>query len=327
MLRRGDRVCSRSIEDQHARPGGGVQVDIVDADSGASDDAQVPPGGENLFRDLSLTADDERVGVAHGVEQRRDVHPVDVDDPRRGGESIARGRMNGVADDDQRTGFRPVGLEHAAVRGDGIVHGILPSAGDVGGDDVEEGIEIVGGRDHRIVELVAGLPSLDEKASHAGGGIVAGVTQAVLDRMTEPGAQGDGGFQVGEDDRAFRESVRLQPSPRHLSRGLRARGDDGDVLGADKSDRAAQKLGGTGIGLQLGGGTIRAVDPVTHLIRHIQTGGVDECALRHLDAEASRGRVRQRPGVLGENPVEVDRQSQSPCLSHCTLRLCGALTK
>ena len=40
---------------------------------------------ENLFGDLSLTADDECVGVTHGLEQRRDIHAVDVDDlaPRR----------------------------------------------------------------------------------------------------------------------------------------------------------------------------------------------------------------------------------------------------
>ena len=68
VLRRGDRVCSRSIEDEHPRPGGGVQIDIVDTDPGASDDTQVPPGGENLFRHLRLAADDERVGVAYGAE-------------------------------------------------------------------------------------------------------------------------------------------------------------------------------------------------------------------------------------------------------------------
>src|SRR5215212_1617469 len=31
--------------------------------------------------------------------------------------------------------------------------------------------------------------------------------------------------------------------------------------------------------------------------------------------------------MLGENAVEVDCQSQSPCLSHSILRLCGALIK
>ena len=90
--------------------------------------------------------------------------------------------------------------------------------------------------------------------------------------MTEPGAEGDGGFQIGKDDGAFRESVRLQPGPRHLGRGLRTRGDDGDVLSAHKRDRAAQKLSGTGIRLQLGCRTVRAVDPVTHLVWHIQAG-------------------------------------------------------
>ena len=134
------------------------------------------PAVEDLLGDLRLTADDEGVGFANGVEQCRDVHAVDIDDPRRGGESIARGWVNGVADDNQRTGFHPVGLGFTAVRCDGVVHGILPSAGDMGGDDIEEGIEIVGGRDHRIVELVAGLPRLDQKASHARGGIVTGMT-------------------------------------------------------------------------------------------------------------------------------------------------------
>ena len=31
------------------------------------------PGGDDLFRDLGFAADDERVGVANGVQQRRDV--------------------------------------------------------------------------------------------------------------------------------------------------------------------------------------------------------------------------------------------------------------
>ena len=211
VLRRGNRVCSRSIEDEHARPGGGVQVDIVDADAGAGDDAQVWPGGEDLFRDLRLAADDERVGVAYGVEQRWDIQAVDVDDPGGGGESIARGGMNGVADDDHRPGLRPVRLERAEAGGVGVVHGILPSAGDVVGDDIEESIEVVGGRDHRIVKLVTGLPGLDQKAAHASGGIVAGVAQAVLDRVTETGAKRNGRFQIGEDDRALGESVRPQP--------------------------------------------------------------------------------------------------------------------
>ena len=85
--------------------------------------------------------------------------------------------------------------------------GILPSAGDVVGDDIEEGIEIVGGRDHRVVEPVTGLPGLDEKAAYAGGRIIAGVAQAVLDRMAEAGAQRNSRFQIGEDDWAFWKSV------------------------------------------------------------------------------------------------------------------------
>src|SRR5829696_3750235 len=105
--------------------------------------------------------------------------------------------------------------------------------------------------------------------------------------MTEPGAEGDGGFQIRKYDVAFRESVRPQPGPSHLSRRLRTCGDDGDVLSAHERDRAAQKLSGTRIRLQPGCRTVRAVDPVTHLVWHIQAGRVDECALRHLDAEAS----------------------------------------
>ena len=140
--------------------------------------------------------------------------------------------MNRVADDDDRSGRRPIRPERAEACSEGVVHGVLTSASDVVGDDIEEGIEVVRGRDHRIVERVSGLPGLDQKTAHAGGGIVASVTQAVLDRMTETGAERNGRFQISEDDRALREPVRLQPGPRHVSRGFGARRDDRDVLGA-----------------------------------------------------------------------------------------------
>src|SRR5215207_10150730 len=203
MLSRGDRICSGSVEDEHARPSGGVHVDIVDSHPGACDDTQVPPRGKNFFRDLSLTSDYERVGVTYGFEKRWNIQAVDLDDSCCSCEAIAGGGMNGVADDDDRPGLRPVRLECTEAGGEGLVHGILPSAGDVVGDDIEEGIEVVGGRDHWIVKLVAGLPCLDQKAAHAGSGIVPRMTQAVLDRMTEAGAECNGGFQIREDDRAL----------------------------------------------------------------------------------------------------------------------------
>src|SRR5215213_3829828 len=122
MLRCGDRICSRGVEDEHTCPGGGVHVDIVDSHPGASDDTQIPPCGENSFRDLGLT---------YGFEKRWNIQAVDLDDACGSCEPIPGGGMNGVADHDDRPGLSLVRLECTEAGGEGVVHGIMPSAGDV----------------------------------------------------------------------------------------------------------------------------------------------------------------------------------------------------
>jgi len=50
--------------------GGGLDVDVVDADAGAPDDDELGGGLEHRLVHVGPGANDQRVGVAHSVEQR-----------------------------------------------------------------------------------------------------------------------------------------------------------------------------------------------------------------------------------------------------------------
>ena len=43
-----DDVALRGVDDHHAAPGGGVDVDVVEPDAGPADDDQVGAGGQHL---------------------------------------------------------------------------------------------------------------------------------------------------------------------------------------------------------------------------------------------------------------------------------------
>ena len=63
MLGRGDRVRRGRVDDEAARGGRGLQVDVVDADAGAADYFQTAARGrKDRGVDLRRRADDERVG-------------------------------------------------------------------------------------------------------------------------------------------------------------------------------------------------------------------------------------------------------------------------
>ena len=66
-VRERDRVGR--VHHHHAAPGGRLDVDVVDADPGATDDDELVAGGEHVGGDLGRAADHERRGAAHGVEQ------------------------------------------------------------------------------------------------------------------------------------------------------------------------------------------------------------------------------------------------------------------
>ena len=58
VLRGGDRVALRRVDDDDAAPGRRVDVDVVDAGAGAADDLQLAAGVEDVGGHLGLAADD-----------------------------------------------------------------------------------------------------------------------------------------------------------------------------------------------------------------------------------------------------------------------------
>lgn len=69
MFRRGDRVAAGGVHDDDTVFGGGLDIDVVDADSGAADDLEVLGGLEDLGGDLGLAADDQAVELGDDLDQ------------------------------------------------------------------------------------------------------------------------------------------------------------------------------------------------------------------------------------------------------------------
>ncbi len=69
VLGRRDRVAGRGIDDDDARAGRRLEVDVVDADPGPPDDGQPRPRRDELGIDLDLAADDQRVVVGQDRAQ------------------------------------------------------------------------------------------------------------------------------------------------------------------------------------------------------------------------------------------------------------------
>ena len=70
MLRSGDDVPGRSVDDEDAALRGGLHVHVVEADSGPADDPQLLPGGQELPVHLRGRAHDEGIVVADCREKR-----------------------------------------------------------------------------------------------------------------------------------------------------------------------------------------------------------------------------------------------------------------
>lgn len=62
-----DCVSAGSVHDEHALARGGVQVDVVNADAGAADDAQAHGFIEKLGRHFRRAAHEQSVGVANFI--------------------------------------------------------------------------------------------------------------------------------------------------------------------------------------------------------------------------------------------------------------------
>ena len=71
-----DRVAGRGVDDDDARVGGRLEVDVVHADPGPADDDEPLAGRDQLGVDLDLAPDDERVVVADDRAQLVAREPV-----------------------------------------------------------------------------------------------------------------------------------------------------------------------------------------------------------------------------------------------------------
>ncbi len=67
----GNGVAAGGVHHDDAALGGGIDIDIVHADAGAADDAEIGGGGDDLLGDLGLGADDHGVNVFHEGQQLR----------------------------------------------------------------------------------------------------------------------------------------------------------------------------------------------------------------------------------------------------------------
>ena len=71
VLRRRDRISRRRIDHQHAGPGRGIDIDVVDASASATDDFEAAAGVDDPRIDSGFAANDQGVIVRDPADQRR----------------------------------------------------------------------------------------------------------------------------------------------------------------------------------------------------------------------------------------------------------------
>ena len=111
-------VRRRRVDDQHAARGGGVDVDVVQADTGAGDDLELGRGGEHLGVDGGRRAHQQRVGLRHRGQQLLSVgavDPADLDLVTEGGD----GRFGEFVGDQYNGQAHPASLMGVSDCGDG----------------------------------------------------------------------------------------------------------------------------------------------------------------------------------------------------------------
>ena len=69
LLGRREDVRLRRVDDHHAAPRGGCDVDVVDTDARSADDDQILGRVQHRLGDLRRRADDQRLGTPNGVQQ------------------------------------------------------------------------------------------------------------------------------------------------------------------------------------------------------------------------------------------------------------------
>jgi hypothetical protein len=98
----GDDVGGRRVHDHHAGLGRGGYVHVVETDAGAGDDLEPAGRGDGLRVDLGGGADEDRVHVRDGGEQRGAVGTVAVADLEVGAERVDGGRRQLFRDENDR---------------------------------------------------------------------------------------------------------------------------------------------------------------------------------------------------------------------------------
>ena len=82
-------VRRRGVDHQHAALGGGVHVDVVQADAGAGDDLELGGRRQHLGVDGGGRPHQQRVGLGHRSQQLLPVgtvHPAHLDLVSQGGD-------------------------------------------------------------------------------------------------------------------------------------------------------------------------------------------------------------------------------------------------
>jgi hypothetical protein len=103
VLGGGEDVGLRRVDDHHPALGGGGDVDVVEADAGAAHDDEIGRGRQHLAGDVGGRADDHRVLVGDGGDQRGRVEAeADVDVVAQLGERGDAGRGQLLGDQDAR---------------------------------------------------------------------------------------------------------------------------------------------------------------------------------------------------------------------------------
>ena len=196
MLRGGDGVCGGRVDDEAAVLGGGGEVDVVDPDPRAADDAEPAPGGlEDVAADLGPGPDDERVAER------------DLGAELLGGEAVGAVDVGELAQQREPRGAELLGDEHRGLPRDG------PRGRRLGGRG--------GGRGRR-----GGVLRRHERGGAAGGrGRVGRRSEAVRDAREAVGA-------LGRTDRR-RGSVRARRKDGRRGGAVAGRhhGGDGGVRG------------------------------------------------------------------------------------------------
>ena len=122
------------VDHQHAARGGGVDVDVVQADAGAGDDLELGRGGQHLGVHGGRRAHQQRVGLGHGGQQLfsiRAVDPADLYLVAEGGDGglgeFVGDQYHGKTHADQRNGLESWGGGREKVSVDVTVVGSGPN--------------------------------------------------------------------------------------------------------------------------------------------------------------------------------------------------------